>query len=52
MLSKAEEITHSTEPDAQQDQVNHLQFESMEQEEGQYHPAQRDHIELLETYNF
>ena len=50
-LSKAQEITHRTESDAQQDHVNHLQFESMEQEECQYHLAQRGHIELLETCN-
>jgi hypothetical protein len=49
--SKAQEITNGTEPNAQQDQGNHLQFESVEQEERQYHNAQRDHIELREARN-
>ena len=49
--SKSQEITNRTEPNTQQDQGHYLQFESVEQEERQYNSAQRDHIELLETYN-
>src|SRR6266478_638691 len=50
--SQAEKIPHRTEPNAQQDQGNDLQFESLDQEKRQHHPAQGEWIDLLETHNF
>jgi hypothetical protein len=47
--SSAQEIPNQTEPNAQENQGNDLQFESLEQEERQQGPNQRDCIELLET---
>jgi hypothetical protein len=50
--SQAEKIPHRTEPNTQQDQRNDLQFESLDQEKRQHHPAQGEWIDSLVTHNF
>ena len=47
---RAEKIAKRPEGDAQQDQRNDLQFESLKQKKRQHHPGQRGHIEMPETH--